>query len=565
MPADDAATSPPERPLGRERAALVALAVSGAVILPGALNRFVFPKLAVAAAGVALAVTVAPRGRLSGPVRAVLALGSLLLVLAAAVGTTPLAQLVGRAPRYEGVLALAVYVGAGAAGARLLGPGRPRGSMAWFLDWLALASLLIALEAVLETVGLRPLSSNVSRPGSLLGNASEEGAWAVLALGPLASVGLRTREPLHIAGALAAAAIVVCSASRGALLGALVAAAVLLALLPRPRLRAVLVAAVAALVVAALLVPGTSSRITGSSPFAAETAHGRLILWGETVRLVAGNPALGVGPGGYVDAIPAYHDQHYERDVGPQNPPDSPHDWLLQAAAAGGLPLLLLALALAALTLVSGWRSVVRQPGGGESAAVGGMLAGLVGYGVALLFFFTGPGATPLAAVMGGVMVAVPVPAAAGGRWQASARSLACAGFAALTVVLAAAAVAEIPLRSGFDDAAAGHLSAADSQFRLARDLRPWDPAVDTEAAHAFAALAGVGAAGAGRLGQPWARRAVDATPDSVQALSDAAELALAAGRPAQAARLLATARRLDPANPQLRAAAARIPRAGAP
>ena len=40
---------------------------------------------------------------------------------------------------------------------------------------------------------------------------------------------------------------------------------------------------------------------------------------------------------------------------------------------------------------------MARQPGGGESAAVGGMLAGLVGYGVALLFFFTGPGATPLA------------------------------------------------------------------------------------------------------------------------------------------------------------------------
>ncbi len=499
--------------MGRERLALAALAVSGAVILPGALNRFVFPKLAVAAAGIALAATVAPRGRLSGPARAVLMLGALLLVAAALVGATPVAQLVGRAPRYEGLLALSVYVGAGAAGARLLGPARPRGSMAWFLDWLALASLLIALEAVLETAGLRPLASDVSRPGSLLGNASDEGAWAVLALGPLASVGLRTREPLHLVGAAAAAVTVVCSASRGALAGALVAAAVLAVLLGRPRLRAVLAAAAAGLVVAALLVPGTSSRITGSSPFAAETAHGRLILWGETVSLVTDRAALGVGPGGYVDAIPAYHGQRYERDVGPQYPPDSPHDWLLQAAAAGGVPLLLLALALAALTLVSGWRGVRRQSGGGEAAAVGGMLAGLVGYGVALLFFFTGPGATPLAAVMGGVLLAVPATGSAttGGGRRLAARALACAGFAGLTVILAAAAVAEIPLRSALDDAAAGHLSAADSQFRLARDLRPWDPAVDTEAAHAFADLAGVrrewrrtpgrtvGAAGGGR------------------------------------------------------------------
>ena len=195
---------------------------------------------------------------------------------------------------------------------------------------------MIALEAVLETAGLRPLATNVSRPGSLLGNASEEGAWALLALGPLASVGLRAREPLHIAGAVAAAATVVCSGSRGALAGALVAAAVLALLLPRPRLRAVLAAGAAGLVLAALLVPGTSSRITGSSPFAAETAHGRLILWGETVRLVADNPVLGVGPGGYVDAVPAYHDRRYERRRRAAEPTDSPHDWLLQAAAAGG-------------------------------------------------------------------------------------------------------------------------------------------------------------------------------------------------------------------------------------
>ena len=48
--ADDALAARPERPLARERAALAALAISGAVILPGALNRFVFPKLAVVAA-----------------------------------------------------------------------------------------------------------------------------------------------------------------------------------------------------------------------------------------------------------------------------------------------------------------------------------------------------------------------------------------------------------------------------------------------------------------------------------------------------------------------------------
>jgi hypothetical protein len=64
-----AADERPEAMLGRERVALVLLAVAGACILPGALDRFVFPKLAVVAAAVALAATVAPRGRLPGAAR----------------------------------------------------------------------------------------------------------------------------------------------------------------------------------------------------------------------------------------------------------------------------------------------------------------------------------------------------------------------------------------------------------------------------------------------------------------------------------------------------------------
>jgi O-antigen ligase len=567
----EAPSERPERLAGRERAALALLAVSGAVFLPEALNRFVFPKLAVAAAGIALALTVAPRGRLPRPAAILIALAAVDLVLAALTGSTPLAQLLGRPPRYEGALVLAVYVGAAAAGARLLGPGRAAGSTASLLDWLAVASLLIAIEAVLETAGLRPLASDVSRPGSLLGNASDEGAWGVLALGPLASVALRAREPLHIAGAAAAAAVVVCSGSRGALAGAVVAAALLLALLPRPELRMMLAGAVAVTVIAAFLIPATRSRVSGSSPYAGKTASGRLLLWGETARLVGDDPLLGAGPGGFVDAIPAYHDARYERDVGPQTPPDSPHDWLLQAAAAGGVPLLALALALAALTGLRGWRAIARQSNGGEAAAIGGMVCGLAGYGVALLFFFTGPGSTPLAAVMGGALLAAPAaPRPAGAPAPAPrpglappgrARALAIPGAAlvcaVLTVVFAAAAIAEIPLRSAIDDVARARLGAADRDFRLARDLRFWDPGIDAEAAHAFAVLAGEGNPAAARAGLPWARGALTRTPDSVEVLSDGAELDLVAGDPGAAVPLLAAAVRLDPANPQLRVEAA--------
>ena len=124
--------------------------------------------------------------------------------------------------------------------------------------------------------------------------------------------------------------------------------------------------------------------------------------------------------------------------------------------------------------------------------------------------------------------------------------------YAALTVVLVAGAAAEIPLRSALLEAAAGNLSAANSDFRTAHDLRPWDAGVDQIAAHAYAVLAARHYSGASSLGLPWSVKELAAYPDSIQALQDGATLQAAAGRPAAAARLLARARRLEPENPTL-------------
>ena len=86
----------------------------------------------------------------------------------------------------------------------------------------------MALLTLAETLGLRPLESDVSRPGALLGNASDQGAWGVLALGPLLAAALRAPSRTAIGGSVAAATVVVLSGSRGALLGALLLMAVLL-------------------------------------------------------------------------------------------------------------------------------------------------------------------------------------------------------------------------------------------------------------------------------------------------------------------------------------------------
>jgi hypothetical protein len=542
----------PQRLLAAERWALALLALGGPAFLPGALNRFVFPKLVVVGVGVLLAATVPARGRLPGAAVALLALGALLLLVDALAGRSPAAQLIGRPPRYEGVLVLPVYVGAGLAGARLLGAGRARGSTAWFLRVLAVASIAVAIEAVLEAAGLRPLSSDISRPGGLLGNASDEGAWALLVLGPLGAVALRTRGWLLGAGALAAAVTLVCSGSRGALLGAIVVGAVVASLTPGRRRRTLVLAGLVAIVVGAFALPATRARVVGSNAAAAASVTGRLLLWGETLHLLVDHPLLGVGPSGYLDTIPAYHSRHYERKVGPRSPPDSPHDWLLQAAVAGGLPLLLLALGLAALTAQGALRAAERQPTGGERAAIVGMLAALAGYGTALLFDFTSPGTTPLAAVLGGALLAGAALPEGPARRVPAARAVAIGLAGVLIVVLAAAGMAESPLRAGITDAVAGRFAAADHQFDVARDLRPWDGAVPATAAHAYAVLAAAGARGAASRGLPWARRGLRDYPDSIQALEDEATLDLAAGRSPAAVVLLTRAHRLEPANPAI-------------
>jgi O-antigen ligase len=555
----------------RERWALALLALGGCAFLPEALDRFVFPKLAVVTLGALLALSVRPRGRL--PLAAILTIGAgaLLLVVAALSGPTQMAQLIGRPPRYEGFVVLPVYVACVAAGARLLGQDRAAGATGWFLKWLSVAAVAIAVEAVLESAGLRPLASNVARPGSLLGNASDEGAWAVLALGPLASVALRTGGGLRVLGALAAATAVACSGSRGALAGLVGAAAVLMLLTPRPALRVILVCSVLVVAVGVLALPETRARVLGTSPLAAQTAKGREMLWSETLQLIADKPLLGAGPSGYIDTIPAYHTAKYERQIGPANPPESPHNVLLQAAVAGGIGLALLAVVFAGLTFRSGLLARREQKTGGEEAFVVGIVAGLAGYGVSLLFFFTTPGTTPLAAVLAGALLSRPLgtktPMATRLERSGSAKAPGATGQTARCVVrratqillacfvalFVAAAVAEIPLRLGVEAAASDDFTRANEDFSLARDLTPWDGNVAAVATHAYAQLVRFGIPSAAAPGIRWSAKALQNYPSWVQALADAAALDAARGKRSTAATLFARARGLDPQNPELR------------
>ena len=164
-------------------AAVWLLGLAPAVFLPGALNRFVFIKLALAMVAIACALMAELPGRLQRRSRILLILGGITLASSACLGQAPLAQLMGRAPRYEGLVTLSVYLGAFLMGAWLLGPGANPVLRAHLVRATAVAASMIAFVAVLEAVGLHPLATSASRAGSLLGNATEQGAYGAGVVG----------------------------------------------------------------------------------------------------------------------------------------------------------------------------------------------------------------------------------------------------------------------------------------------------------------------------------------------------------------------------------------------
>ena len=525
------------------RLALVLLAGVPLVLLPGGLDRFTLPKLAVAACAVLASVPALRRGVLPRSVVVLLCLGAAWMLDAALASSAPIAQLLGRWPRYEGLVALPVYVGAVWAGARLLGPGVTARAVRSWVRALTAVAVLLAIVCVVEATGLRPLGGDVSRPGASLGNATDQGVSGMLLVAlllPFAVSGISrgarpslSREALPpVLGVACALAVVVTSGSRAALLGTVVVCIVLPAVswrgAPRtagpPRCQraasALATLAVAGLaLLGAFLLPASRDRLTGQDPLAAATVTGRADLWASVVAMVAERPLLGAGPSGLVDAYPAFRSAHASGSAAPSSVLDSPHSWPLQAAAAGGLPLLVCALALCATVVVVGLRRVRQvnaQMVAGASTdqdarrlLVLGASAALAGTAAALTTHFTTVSTVVLAGVAAGALLAVPgqdpgVPDGDrhGARWI---RRGATTLGAVLCLGLLLGAAAEVPLARAVTAASTGDVAASDSWFERAQALRPWDGDVPLIAAQTFAAGAEAGHAPSARATVEWA------------------------------------------------------------
>ena len=521
-------------------AAIWILAMAPAAFLPGSLNRFVFIKLTLGAAALACALMATLPGRLQRNSRILLVLAGLTLATSALLGQAPLAQLIGRAPRYEGVVGLSVYLGAFLTGAWLLGPGANPVLRAHLIKATALAASLVAVVAVLEAVGLHPLATSASRPGSLLGNATEQGAYGAGVLGLCLHAVVR-RDRWAVLAVVSGGVLVVTSASRGALAG-LVAAVVVTLILGTPQVRRVALSALGIGAVATLALPLTRQRLLMQSPLSHQTVIGRAQEWTQTLHLILARPLLGVGPSGFLDASPSVQSAQYVRLAG-SAPLDSPHSLPLQIADAGGLVLLLIAAVL-------GWflvRNILRLRRDAANASWAlGAAAAIAGWATCLLTHFTAPGSTPLFCVLAGSLLAEPRL----GPVRLITQRLGAAVAAVTAAVLLMAATAEIPLREGLVALQGKEGPTAVRDFGLAHVLRPWDADLDAQIAHALIAEPIPKQGSTVMAG--YLRRAQAAFPEDPWVLTDAGLYAGQSGKLTDALVYLDHAHHLAPNDPEV-------------
>ncbi|XAS71269.1 O-antigen ligase family protein [Micrococcaceae bacterium Sec5.1] len=420
-------------------------------------------------------------------------------------------------------------------GAKLLG-----GSVSlpqWKVLRLSLAAVSLPLLAVsvMESFGLRPLGGGLNdRPGATLGNATDQGLVGLIIAGILSSQSSSEEGWqlwLRRAGLPASAAVVVLSGSRAALFGLAMVSLYVAILWMRSRkwsgFRTVLGAGAvtAGFALAVFIVPATRERL-----LSAGTVDGRLLLWNRSLALISDHPLSGVGPSGFVDALPEYLNDDWARSVGDTFPTDSPHNWILQALAAGGFPLLLLALTCVgtAVWLVRKRLMEAQDPDLKRYLVITGVA--ISAYWIALLTHFTSIGTTALVALLcGGLVGRDSIPAAStlvkppANAWitrfgpllpSVGGLAFACACLA----VAVPATLAEWSMSSGAQAARAGDAEGADKAFQLGHSLRPWDSDTALLAAQAFAGPATTGDQLSAQHAVEWARLARESTPHSQEA-----------------------------------------------
>jgi O-antigen ligase len=509
------------------------LVASPLVMIPGGLFRFMLPKIAFLFLVVAFGLLGQSKAGLGRRSAFVLVSLPFLFAAAALNSANPMAAILGRWPRYEGLPVLILYVGLVIVGSRMLGGRATRQNSNFLLSGISISIIVLAPVAVLESLGLRPLGGEGDiRPGATMGNATDLGLVGLVIFLLLLPQALWTKNRLVQCGALSAGLVTVTSGSRACILVMVVVGLVIVGFRGyrqakgrRPVLAVVTVlgfiGGVAAMV---WLMPAVSERLLSPG-----TVSGRLYLWEASLKVLQQGNFFGIGGSQFVDVLPLHLSDDFAKNVGTEFPADSPHLLPLQLLSAGGVLLLLAFGTLVSAVLIMAIRRIRTTASREQRLFLIGALAALSGYGLALLTHFTSPGTMALVCVLAGAVLGTDTardetapasqekPMSVTFRWS-------MAGLALVGAFLSgAAAIAEVPMKSGTDLSAGGNVLQATKAFEAAKALRPWDMDIDLLAAQAFAKQAVQGNGPAAVATRSWAGSATERNPPSAEALTSLA------------------------------------------
>ncbi len=250
--------------------------------------------------------------------------------------------------------------------------------------------------ALLQAYGAHSDFFSLNRaPGGTLGNRNFIAHLAAIGTPALIFAMLTVRRPGRtVAGAVATAVIaaaLVLSRSRAAWLGLVAAACVAGSIAWRTRSdwlsptliarAAILVAAAAGGIVAAVTLPNALhwksqspylDSAFGVADYREGSGHGRLIQYGNTIRLAVHHPLLGVGPGNWSVAYPPMvspDDPSLDRDSGMTENPWPSSDWAAMLAERGAPAFLCLVVAFLGL----GVEAARATAGHGRESALAGL------------------------------------------------------------------------------------------------------------------------------------------------------------------------------------------------
>lgn len=473
-------------------------------------------------------------------------------------------QLLGRAPRYEGLVTAAAIIAVVWAAARTFGPSSAPRVRRTFLQTLAWTSFALAAVATFELTGARPFGVDIARPGALTGNATDQAIVGAMHTAVLGTVVVRAWRKglapriLIILGAAAGAVSVVTSASRGGLLALLVVLVWLtvLAVFGERLLGlrfGVVMGVWAAVLLTVLALPMTRTRLLGQSPLSVETLSDRWLMWGTTWNLVLERPLLGYGPSGFMDAMTGAVGPDWYLRAEPGNILDSPHNLVMQVVGSTGLLGGAVGLACLGVVMVVSTRSLRHAEGAQLDfllAAVPALAAGSIGF----LTHVSSPNITLMMAVCVGVLCVQPESVTA--QWQTGVRRTAAAALALFMVL---STVAEAMLYNGHRLAAQGAGESAQAAFESASLLRPWDIDIAVEASESLGRAARDGVPNALESATEWSESALESLPGSARVKENAGMLALVAGDTSSAQTQLSAAAKLAPADPRIRHELARV------